>query len=199
GGGEAEASASGLAPRSTSGAYQMQDPFKAVIYDATGVLSGFELQAELEKRGCVPEMSDERYVVLLFSLGSRVEDADRLLAALREIDRKFPPGPIPAASVHVSTWNNFANSFISEPVQFSLRPVREEETERIKLEMSEGRIAAEMVVPYPPGIPLLYPGEVITGEISLRLQGLAAAGAKFQAASDPSLRMIQVYLTQEEV
>ncbi|AKG36902.1 aminotransferase class I/II-fold pyridoxal phosphate-dependent enzyme [Paenibacillus durus] len=199
GGGETEASASGLAPRSTSGAYRTQDPFKAVIYDATGVLSGFELQAELEKRGCVPEMSDERHVVLLFSLGSRVGDADRLLAALREIDREFPPGPISSTSVHVSTWNNFANSFISEPVQFSLRPVREEETEPIKLEMSEGRIAAEMVVPYPPGIPLLYPGEVITGEISRRLQSLAAAGTRFQAASDPALRTIRVFLKQEEI
>ena len=35
-----------------------QDPFKVVIYDATGVLSGFELQRMLEAKGCVPEMSE---------------------------------------------------------------------------------------------------------------------------------------------
>ncbi|MDT3428787.1 arginine/lysine/ornithine decarboxylase [Paenibacillus forsythiae] len=199
GGGEAPASAPVTAPRSTRGAYGTQDPFKAVIYDATGVLSGFELQAELEKRGCVPEMSDERHVVLLFSLGSRVEDAERLLAALREIDRDCPTGQVPDASTHVSTWNIFGSSLISEPVQFSLKPVREAETEWVELGMSEGRVAAEMVVPYPPGIPLLYPGEVITEEISRRLHRLTGAGARFQAASDPTLRVIKVYSIQEKI
>lgn len=200
GGGGAETSAPRVSGRrSTDAAYSTQDPFKVVIYDAAGVLSGFELQAQLERKGCVPEMSDERHVVLLFSLGSRAEDAVSLLAALREIDREYPPGPFPSASAHVSTWNNFERSPLSAPVQFSLRPVREEETERIKLEESEGRVAAEMVIPYPPGIPLLYPGEVITGEISYRLRSLVEAGAKFQSVSDPILQTIKVYITQVEV
>ncbi|AHV94957.1 aminotransferase class I/II-fold pyridoxal phosphate-dependent enzyme [Paenibacillus sabinae] len=197
GGGESEVSAPGQAPRSRSGAYTTQDPFKVVIYDATGVLSGFELQAELERRGCVPEMSDERHVVLLFSLGSRAEDAVSLLAALRDIDRECPPGrPATSGSTPVSTWNNFEPRSLPAPVQFSLRPVGEEETECIKLEESEGRVAAEMVIPYPPGIPLLYPGEVITGEINRRLRSLAEAGARFHSVSDLALQTIKVYITR---
>ncbi|ULO07546.1 amino acid decarboxylase [Paenibacillus sp. 19GGS1-52] len=198
-------------------AHLTQDPFKAVIYDVTGVLSGFELQRRLECRGCVPEMSDDRHVVLLFSLGSRAEDSVRLLEALWEIEVELQAvsmyvelepcsdlvsesltvnvgdGGNPAVSSNISTWNNLCKTLISDPVPFSLKPVAASYTERIKLEDSVGRVAAEMVIPYPPGIPLLYPGETITGQISRRLSDLAEGGAKFQACADPALQHIVVY------
>lgn len=182
-------------------AYEMQDPFKVVIYDATGVLGGFELQRRLEAKGCVPEMSDDRHVVLLFSLGSRAEDAVRLLQALREIDSEdtseSPHTTGISESRNISTWNNLNVLQISAPVPFSLKPVSVNEVESINLEHSVGRVAAEMVIPYPPGIPLLYPGEVITDQIQQRLTGLAYGGAKFQACADPVLQRIKVYNIQK--
>ncbi|WP_410512938.1 beta-eliminating lyase-related protein [Paenibacillus sp. BR2-3] len=209
-------------PPQGGAAYVTQDPFKAVIYDATGVLSGFELQRGLEDRGCVPEMSDERHVVLLFSLGSRAEDAFQLLEALRDMDMKteavsivesiFPAGdtsPVYDAQtstlserpdsfdIHISTWNNYKENVISAPITFSLKPVAAGEKESINLADSVGRMAAEMVVPYPPGIPLLYPGETITSGICSRLIALARAGAKFQASADPALQTIMVYNIQK--
>ncbi|AIQ61765.1 amino acid decarboxylase [Paenibacillus stellifer] len=179
-----------------SAAYGYQDPFKVVIFDASGGLSGSRLQAELERRGCIPEMSDDRYVVLLFSLGSSEADAMRLLDALKAIDQEAPQPeqPFSENKAHVSTWNIYHADRLSEPVSFSLRPVREEETERIRLEACTGRIAAEMVIPYPPGIPLLYPGEVITGEINSRIMSLVTAGAKFQGSMDHTLQTLKVYL-----
>ncbi|WP_235775414.1 aminotransferase class I/II-fold pyridoxal phosphate-dependent enzyme [Paenibacillus sinensis] len=179
-----------------SAAYLYQDPFKVVIFDASGGLSGSRLQAELERRGCIPEMSDDRYVVLLFSLGSSEADAMRLLDALKAIDQEVSP-PEKSFSenkAYVSTWNIHHADRLSEPVSFSLRPVREEETEYIRLEACSGRKAAEMVIPYPPGIPLLYPGEVITREISARMLSLVKAGAKFQGVSDHTLQTLKVYL-----
>lgn len=182
-------------------AYEMQDPFKVVIYDATGVLGGFELQRRLEAKGCVPEMSDDRHVVLLFSLGSKAEDAARLLQALREIEledtSESPHTAGISESRKISTWNNLNVLQISAPVPFSLKPVTANEVESINLEHSVGRVAAEMVIPYPPGIPLLYPGEVITDQIQQRLTGLAYGGAKFQACADPVLQRIKVYNTQK--
>ncbi|MNE73404.1 hypothetical protein D3C80_1694140 [compost metagenome] len=50
-----------------------------------------------------------------------------------------------------------------------------------------------MVIPYPPGIPLLYPGEVITEAACSRLAALRQGGAKFQACADSALRRIVVY------
>lgn len=191
----------GEPPPQREAAYTQQDPFKVVIYDATGVLSGFELQRRLEAKGCVPEMSDDRHTVLLFSLGSKAEDAVRLLEALRDIASEEPtetqrrPG-IPETR-NISTWNNFDEVQRSEPVPFSLKPVSAHETKSIQLEHSVGSVAAEMVIPYPPGIPLLYPGERISETILKKLTGLAAGGAKFQACADPSLQHIKVYNNQK--
>ncbi|MEK3870527.1 Orn/Lys/Arg family decarboxylase [Paenibacillus sp. FSL M7-0831] len=49
-----------------------------------------------------------------------------------------------------------------------LIPVEPDETEAIPLDACAGRVAAEMVIPYPPGIPILYPGERITESVALK-------------------------------
>ncbi|WP_019914516.1 aminotransferase class I/II-fold pyridoxal phosphate-dependent enzyme [Paenibacillus sp. HW567] len=210
-GGGADAAAAGDTPPQGMAAYCTQDPFKAVIYDAAGVLGGFELQRRLEAEGIVPEMSDDRHVVLAFSLGSKAEDSQRLLDALRRIaaeaadcpegassgtSARLHPGEAEASaspSQNNSTWNIFTDALISKPVQFSLKPVNILQTESIRLEYSAGRTAAEIVIPYPPGIPLLYPGEKVTKDITTRLIGLRQGGTKFQACADPALQQIVVY------
>lgn len=223
--GGAGAAAADPAPPDGAAAYGTQDPFKAVIHDAAGVLGGFELQRRLEERGIVPEMSDARHVVLAFSLGSQAEEAARLVSALQGIAAEFPTAAMQAgaagsasAASHrsradggpaavnakdvvngaaISTWNNFDSPSFSEPVCFSMKPVRSSETQSVALEYSIGRAAAEMVIPYPPGIPLLYPGEVINEAILARLTGLRDGGAKFQACTDPALQHILVYHTKK--
>lgn len=219
--GGASPAAAGTPPQGGA-AYTTQDPFKAVIYDAAGVLGGFELQRRLEERGIVPEMSDDRHVVLAFSLGSKAEEAAALLTALQAIAAQSPSLPRPEAgptpgsrtiasaasytrsgsspllsSGNDSTWNNFSSPLISLPVPFSTKPVAAGETEELALEISAGRIAAEMVIPYPPGIPLLYPGELITEAVCGRLVSLRGGGAKFQACADPALQHIKVYNIQK--
>lgn len=203
-----------------SGAYTAQDPFKVVLYDDTGVLSGYALQRRLEAYNCIPEMSDEQYVVLLYSLGSTQEDTCHLLDALWHISVEEADAYFEGSSkVHddnrntdaepgvnkthqdrapFSTWNNFAHGSISEPVAFSLEPLNPDEIEPVPLQECEGRTAAEMVIPYPPGIPLLYPGEMITNEAAGRLTVLAAAGAKCQGAADQGLQTIVVYKTNRK-
>ncbi|MEK3874504.1 MULTISPECIES: aminotransferase class I/II-fold pyridoxal phosphate-dependent enzyme [unclassified Paenibacillus] len=261
-------------------AYTIQDPFKLVIYDTTNRWSGYELQQRLEAEGCVPEMSDERYVVLAFGPGTTERDALRLLQALERIavaaeesegasekskekaaettaqpataaekreaeqeeeqeEEQEASGGDPAAEL--STWNISPDPKpadpairnaevrsqaaagigaqvtgtvidlepadcgsgidaeqadvlpgISEPVAFSLAPLSQGEIEAIPVEDSAGRQAAEMIIPYPPGIPLLYPGETITEETRSRLIRLRHSGAKCQGAADPLLLTIQV-------
>lgn len=235
----------GHAAGTAAAAYTRQDPFKAVIYDRTGSLSGYALQRALEARGCVPEMSDEQRVVLLFSLGSTQEDANHLLWALvhiieqeeethepetdagfteksvririRELQSRgdfgsYPPAdrqvnnssePDPSDNIqlsesghnlNVSTWNNLAEEVpYSAPVMFTLKPADRDAVESIHLESSAGRKAAETVIPYPPGIPILYPGEVISKVMERRLLNLRDAEAKCQGITDPKLQTIVVY------
>lgn len=234
-------------------AYTIQDPFKLVIYDATNRWSGYELQQRLEAEGCVPEMSDERYVVLAFGPGTTERDAERLLQALERIaaaaeaatqtvekrEAEKDSGAESDSSSELSTWNissdpkpadaairnvesqsqadagigvqvtgtlkdaepsdsgidadqTYVLPGISEPVAFSLAPLSPEEIEAIPIEGSAGRQAAEMIIPYPPGIPLLYPGETVTEETKRRLIRLRQTGAKCQGAADPLLLTIQV-------
>jgi lysine decarboxylase len=64
--------------------------------------------------------------------------------------------------------------------------------ERVAAERAAGRISAETAAPYPPGIPALAPGELITSELLDSLRAEAAAGTRVAYASDPSLDTILV-------
>lgn len=187
--------------------YTAQDPFKVLIYDDTGILSGYGLQQQLEACGCVPEMSDERYVVLLFSLGSTLQDAEHVLQALRHINVAYKlehslesTAPVRTASqtqtdppIYVSTWNIIEDhERLSEPVAFSLQPIIERDTIVVPIEDCAGYRSAEMVIPYPPGIPLVYPGERISSKIAERIRILRDGGAKFQGISDHMYQKIKV-------
>lgn len=196
-----------------SAAYTIQDPWKLVIYDVAGELSGYELQERLEAEGCVPEMSDDRYVVLALGPGTTLHDAHHLLTALQRIaEVEVKPGGKAVKSAlsanfsksvqdsdilsrQISTWNNTEEHLqfaISEPVAFGLTPLSPEKIEMVPAEQSADRLAAEMVIPYPPGIPLVYPGEKITKALAERLVKLRNSGAKCQGAADSQLHTIQV-------
>lgn len=200
-------------------AYTIQDPLKIVLYDAKGDLSGYELQQELEQQGCIPEMSDDRYVVLALGSGSSMEDAERLLKALERIANDGIGEPVTVRendTTPFSTWNiretikaistsadssayaEVLPSTISAPVPFGLTPLSPAEIETIPVEDSAGRQAAEMVIPYPPGIPLVYAGEMITEDTKDRLIGLKVSKAKCQGAADPLLWTIQVMKTKRK-
>ncbi|PIH55683.1 aminotransferase class I/II-fold pyridoxal phosphate-dependent enzyme [Paenibacillus sp. LK1] len=182
--------------------YTAQDPFKAVIYDGTGVLSGYGLQQQLEVRGCVPEMSDERYVVLLFSLGSTLRDAEHLLQALQQISLEQEQSQslgeqsqrfTKEAANYISTWNNFQEGTpFSEPIPFTLQPIMEEDTTEVSIDNCVGLRSAEMVTPYPPGIPLVYAGERISAAMITRIKLLRDEGARFHGVSDTSLQSLKI-------
>lgn len=201
--------------------YYTQDPFKVVIYDRNGYLSGEVLQERLEYYGCVPEMSDDRYVVLVFSMGSTLDDSYCLLEALAKIAQE------PLQSIVIGDANDIDQdtistlleltdcsevtndshaeqreqkvyidsnlSTISEPILFTMTPIDEDKIEVIALEQAEGRICAEMVIPYPPGIPILYAGETIHPSVYDRLLTLRTHGHKIQGTADATLNTLRVY------
>ncbi len=237
-----------------------QDPFKVVIYDLEGYLSGEVLQERLEHYGCVPEMSDDRYVVLVFSLGSTLEDSLRLLDALHQIAQEPLTVSVEDHQVNnveqdknqatiertrssegteddhlskkkssVTLFHSNADSAdqkindhteqhrdqatnqgksinldkdqsneqnkynISEPILFTMTPIDEENVEVVSLEQAEGCICAEMVIPYPPGIPILYAGEIIHSSVYDRLLTLRSHHHKIQGTADSTLNTLRVY------
>ena len=64
--------------------------------------------------------------------------------------------------------------------------------ERVPVEKAVGRVAAEMISPYPPGVPAVAPGEVITAEVVEYLRSGVAAGMLIPDAADPGLETVRV-------
>ncbi len=166
------------------------DPLKLVLFDQDGKLSGTELRDELAERNCIAEMADDRYAVLAFGPGSSRSDGEALLEALRGIsDRIRGLTSNPTRLTVGETEESQPEADVPEPVTFrrgtlSAKPVR--------LEDSEGLIAGEWVIPYPPGIPVLYPGETITKNKIVELLRWRASGAQIQGALDAALEHIVV-------
>ena len=64
--------------------------------------------------------------------------------------------------------------------------------ETVPAPRAAGRVAAELIAPYPPGIPAVVPGEVVSAEVLEALREAAAAGVRVAYAADPTLATVQV-------
>ena len=64
--------------------------------------------------------------------------------------------------------------------------------ERVPLAQSVGRVSAEMAATYPPGIPVLVPGERLNPALVAHLQAQVEAGGRIVGPSDPKLATIEV-------
>ncbi len=58
-----------------------------------------------------------------------------------------------------------------------------------------GRISAESIAGYPPGVPALLPGERVTAEVVSYLRELTVVGARLHGAADPSFQTLRVLTT----
>lgn len=176
--------------KGASGSYDYLDPFKITLYDTTETFTGFQLQEQLERRGIMTEMADPFHVLLQCSFATTREDLDRLLHALADIRHTFGLG----AGNPVGLKARYARMPIPEqtedPVTFDLQS-SPGAVKSVPTEQAAGYSAAEAVIPYPPGIPVLYKGERITEEIRDFILTLADAGARFQGME--SGRVIAVY------
>jgi len=65
----------------------------------------------------------------------------------------------------------------------------------VPLEEAIGKICAQSIVPYPPGIPLLFPGEIISKDDIENIKWLQSTGAKFQDEGSLKNSEIDIYLT----
>lgn len=109
---------------------------------------GFALKERLEREGIFPEMADADHVVFLFSTANTREDFDRLENAL---ERWYVPGPVDRAALPP------APEQVVSPKEALTAP-----REGRILAESENFVCAQQVAPYPPGIPVIAPGERIT-------------------------------------
>ncbi|WP_036746616.1 aminotransferase class I/II-fold pyridoxal phosphate-dependent enzyme [Paenibacillus sp. UNC451MF] len=170
-----------------------RDPFKIIVKEATGTLSGFELKDALEERGCFVELADPQAVLLVLSLASTEEDAGRLAQALNEIGEAYPSASqSERTALTLSSYS--AMSGLSEPVSFDESVYRQKGTAQVPLKDAVGLISAEMIVPYPPGIPVLCPGEKISADVIRYLKQLVQMGARIHGLIDGDEPLLSVLI-----
>lgn len=162
------------------------DPLKITVQVAGLGLSGFAAEEELRRRDIACELADARNVLLLLSYADGERETERLFAALRGMAEENAPMCI----------SRGAASFLALPpipeTALAPRDAYFARSEHVDLGAAEGRIAAETIVFYPPGIPVLAPGDVIDGATLAYLRAMKAAGARVVGAADASLGTLMV-------
>lgn len=147
-----------------------EDPSKILVSSGSSGLSGREIGGLLRNRYHLEvEMEAVCYVLVLTSVGDTREGFERLARALREMDerlcRKKNGGILAAGSMEAKAFSPGVCRERKVPCpEMSVWQAENARQRRILLEKSEGYIAAEFVYLYPPGIPLIVPGERIQKE-----------------------------------
>ncbi|NOU63782.1 aminotransferase class I/II-fold pyridoxal phosphate-dependent enzyme [Paenibacillus sp. LMG 31461] len=179
------------------GVETMTDPFKIAIYDPTHSMSGAELKERLEAEGCFIEMTDGYLVLLVFTPANSREDMLRVVQVLSNIclDIMNRKQELQAPISNIIKLPTYAP--ISSPIRFDHSVLFQETTQMVNIEEAIGKRSGEMVIPYPPGIPYLYPGEVITASVAEALVFLARQGIRFQGTYFGQTNKLTIYTDHE--
>ena len=166
---------------------EQYDPTRLVIDVQGRGLTGYMAEQVLrEEFHIAPEMSDRAGIVCLVTVGDTSETIERLVRAIALLPQQ--PGLQTAA-----TCPRVAGDAIA-PGKQALTP-REAYFARshaAPLALAVGEVAAEAVIPYPPGIPVLTPGEIISdAKVDCLREGIAA-GMHVRGAADPTLQTVRV-------
>jgi lysine decarboxylase len=166
------------------------DPLRVCVdVRATG-LDGYEVARRMRHNGDLHvELCGEHVVVAVFGLGEDVAvSGAALVEGLARVcavaQRSGGPRPGAVAAVRLAApWGELA---LSPRAAFLAAP------EPVAIARAEGRIAAECLAAYPPGIPNVLPGERLTAANLATLQRTVAHGGVVRGAADPTLRTVLV-------
>ncbi len=160
------------------------DPAKLVVLLAGTGAHGHAVEADLIAAGMPVEMADRDVLVPIVTISddeSSVAGLADTLAATIEKHRGEPRKTAPAAA-----WTIEPAAATDPRTAFFARH------ETLPAAAALGRVSVELIAPYPPGIPVLAPGEVISATALSALQAALADGARIAYAADPTLTTIQV-------
>ena len=169
------------------------DPTRLVFSARELGISGYDLQVRLyEEYRVSTELADEENVVCVITWANSEEDITRLIDALAGISAAESGKTTGRTKFTEKQW-----LFRSLPEMVKTpREAYFAEKEAVPFAEAEGRIAAEMAAPYPPGIPLICPGERYSREMLELMRQYKADGCEFHGPSDASLEVL--YVLKEE-
>lgn len=175
------------------------DRSKLVFSTRASLLSGSDLYHILLDRYHIQmEMESENYALAIAAVGDREEGFERLCQAIEELDQEqadLIKAGIPAEEN--KKLDTRSMHFVLSQMM-SMAEAMESETEKCSLEESIGRISAEFAYLYPPGIPLITPGEQITGQFIRNMRIYMDKGLYLQGLEDYTNKTILVVKQQPQ-
>ncbi|PWA71103.1 Orn/Lys/Arg decarboxylase, C-terminal [Artemisia annua] len=146
-------------------------------------ISGFEADCILYKNGVISELQGARSLMFAINLGTTRDDVVKLVEGLKNLSQR-----------HASIRVNVVQPFIGTISNMILSPREAFFTSKMKVSLkgSIGKVCGELVCPFPPGIPLLVPGEVITAEALNYIVEVKNNGGFISGVADSTLSSIVV-------
>ena len=164
-------------------AFYAFDHTKLSIHTRSMGLAGIEVYDILrDDYDIQTEFGDLGNILAILSVGDRPTAIERLIAALTDIyrtERKDPSGML-------------SNEYIEPHVMMTPREAFYSKQQAIPLNKSLGKISAEFVMCYPPGIPILAPGELVTQEALDYINYAQAKGSSMTGTEDLTLRNLNI-------
>jgi arginine 2-monooxygenase len=159
------------------------DTTKLSIFTRPTGLAGIEVYDILrDDYDIQTEFGDIANLLAYVSVGDRPKDIERLVAALAEIRRNYRKDPSKTLKME----------YIDPVVVCGPQDAFYAEKESLPIAKSCGRICSEFVMCYPPGIPILAPGEQITEEILTYIRYAKKKGCQITGPEDMSIRRLNV-------
>ncbi|MBN7772901.1 aminotransferase class I/II-fold pyridoxal phosphate-dependent enzyme [Clostridium aminobutyricum] len=147
-------------------------------------ITGFELAQLLEDEYNVDmELSDYINVLAIVTYANTMEDMERLVEALRKIAAKRKNGVVISNEI-----------FLPEQPDYVISPRQAyfSKSKIVSWEEAKGKIAAEMIAPYPPGIPVIYPGERMTNQVWEYVESYRIRKRHLHGPADKELKTFKI-------
>lgn len=171
------------------GAFYAFDLCKLPVHTRAMGLSGVEVYDLLRDDYDIQiEFGDLHNFLAILSVGDRPVGIERLIAALADIAQSH--GCEPA--------QDLVNEYIRPWVAMSPAEAFYAPAESLPLAACQGKIAAESVMCYPPGIPILAPGERVTAEALEYIRYAKEKGSKMTGTDDPEVQSLYVILEEAQ-
>ncbi|MFH8252647.1 aminotransferase class I/II-fold pyridoxal phosphate-dependent enzyme [Microbacterium sp. B2969] len=160
------------------------DPAKLVVLLAGAGAHGHAIEADLLAQGMPLEMADRDVIVPIVSMADDEASVARLIDALAASVERHRGAPRRIAAS--AAWRVEAESATDPRTAFFAVH------ETVSAGDAVGRVCAELIAPYPPGVPVLAPGEIVTTAALDALRATLTDGGRIAYAADPSLATVQV-------
>lgn len=149
-------------------------------------LSGYEVDEILAKKYNIQvDCSDTFNLIAIMGIGSDMGDVQKLVSALKEISKNYKGTQ--------KNWILKIPSLATEMVMTPREVFLSHDIKKIPLAKSVGHVSAQVLTPYPPGIPVVIPGERISKEICDYLVEMASKGIRISGQEGDILKMVKVF------